>query len=118
MSKTSLFPKLSMMDVTHHHMPSNFTPIHTTLRITHGTESELRTSAFEEKYVPLDKFLTLSSFMKQKEPLQPRPTFKRVKADCHQQEVTLHALENKTPNSVGSILEATVMHVVNKYKGF
>jgi len=74
--------------------------------------------AIEEKYVPLDKFLTLSSFMKQKEPVQPKPAFKRVKADCHQQEVTLHALDDKTANRVGSIVEATVMHVVSHNKGF
>jgi len=56
--------------------------------------------------------------MKQKEPVQPKPAFKRVKADCHQQEVTLHALVNKTPKRLESIVEATVMKVVKQNQVF
>lgn len=50
-SKTTLVtPKLSNMDIPYRmHMRSNFTPIHTTLRITHGTESDLGKLANEEK---------------------------------------------------------------------
>jgi hypothetical protein len=65
MSKTTLVsPKLSTMEISQHYMGSALQPIQTTLRITHMTDSEVITSIPEEKGLPLDKFLTMSSFMK------------------------------------------------------
>ena len=121
MSKTTLTtPKLSQIEIPHHYMVSAFQPIQTTLRITHTTDSEFVKSLTEEKYLPLEKFLTMSSFMKQKEPVQPRPAFNRVKADCHKKEVTLQALDYKTSKkeTLDRIVEATVLQVVDRNSGF
>jgi hypothetical protein len=62
----------------------------------------------------------MSSFMKKKEPVQPRPAFKRVMADCHKKEVTLQALDYKTlkNETLDRIVEATVLQVADRNSGF